>query len=183
MRIDPAVDLVLERVLAAPPALVWRCRMDPALFGQWYLPKPRVVAEAVLDLRAGGRFFMRMAGPAGGNFRSDGCFLEVVPACKLVFTDLMGEDYAPFPAPDISAGPSFTAIVTFAPEAGGTRYRFVARHARRKIWLRTARRALRPVWAWPPISWMPLRTAYDGRFARPAPEPCLAGRKGTTDGT
>ena len=128
MRINPEHDLVLERVLRAPTALVWRCWSEPALFCQWYMPKPWKVSDVVLDLRPGGRFGMVMNGPEGQRFAGDGCFLQVETERLLVFTDLMGEDFAPFEVSDSSAGPSFCAIVSFTPEGKGTRYRFVARH-------------------------------------------------------
>lgn len=128
MQINPERDLVLDRLLKAPPHLVWRCWTDPQLFCQWYCPKPWYVSEAVLEMRAGGRFFMVMNGPEGQRFPIEGSFLEVVPERKIVFTDLMGPDFAPFDIPDTSTGPSFTAVLTFEPEGRGTRHRSVARH-------------------------------------------------------
>lgn len=126
--IDPNRDLVLDRVLAAPPALVWRCWTEPALICQWFCPKPWTVSEAVIDLRPGGRFFTLMRGPDGESVPNEGSFLEVVTQQKLVFTDIFGADYAPVAVPESGAGLSFAAIVTFAPEGAGTRYRAVARH-------------------------------------------------------
>lgn len=128
MKIDPDRDIVLERFLKAPPAVVWRCWSEPELFCQWYLPKPWRVSEAVMDLRAGGRFFMATTSTDGQRISNEGSFLEVVPERKLVFTDLFGEDFAPIETPDSSFGPNFTAILTFAPEGSGTRHRAVARH-------------------------------------------------------
>lgn len=129
MQINPDRDLVIERLLKAPPHLVWRCWSEPDLFCQWYAPKPWHIAEAVLDLRPGGRFFMVMAGPEGQRFPNEGSFLEAVPDRKLVFTDLMTQDYAPVAAVSPDFGPAFTAVLSFAPEGTGTRYRAVARHS------------------------------------------------------
>ena len=129
MQINPDRDLVVERVLTAPPALVWRCWSEPDLFCQWYAPKPWRMTEAVLDLRPGGRFFMVMAGPDGQSFPNEGSFLLAVPEQKLVFTDLMTADFAPVAAASADFGPAFTAVLTFAPEGRGTRYRAVARHS------------------------------------------------------
>ncbi|MCY1128560.1 SRPBCC family protein [Frigidibacter sp. RF13] len=128
MKIDPDRDIVIDRLLKAPPRLVWRCWTEPELFCQWYLPKPWRVSEAVMDLRAGGRFFMATSGEDGQRIANEGSFLEVVPERKLVFTDLFGEDFAPIEAPDTGFGPNFTAVLTFAPEGSGTRHRAVARH-------------------------------------------------------
>ena len=128
---DPTRDLELNRLLSAPPALVWRCWTEPALICQWFCPKPWSVSQAIVDLRPGGRFFTLMNGPAGETFPNDGSFLEVVPQRKLVFTDMFGADYAPVAQPESGAGLSFAAIVTFAPEGSGTRYRAVVRHRSR----------------------------------------------------
>lgn len=128
MKIDPERDLVLDRLLKAPPRLVWRCWTEPALFRQWYAPKPWVVEAAELEIRAGGRFYMLWANPDGQRFPNEGAFLEAVPEKKLVFTDLMTQDYAPVDAVSPDFGPAFTAVMTFAPEGQGTRYRSVARH-------------------------------------------------------
>jgi uncharacterized protein YndB with AHSA1/START domain len=128
MKIDPARDIVLERVVAAPPPIVWRCWTVPEILIQWYLPRPWVLTKAVMDLRPGGRFSMVTGGPEGEGSTNEGSFLEIVPERKLVFTDLFGEDFAPFETPDSSMGPNFTAVLTFEPEGTGTRHRAVARH-------------------------------------------------------
>lgn len=128
LTLDPTRDLVLDRMLVAPPAKVWRCWTEPALLCQWFCPKPWGVAEAVIDLRAGGRFFTLMQGPEGESVPNEGSFLEVVPERKLVFTDIFGPDFAPVDRPQSGSGLQFAAIVTFAPEGTGTRYRAVARH-------------------------------------------------------
>ena len=76
-------ELVLERTLAAPLGAVWRCWTEPALICQWFCPKPWYVSEAVVDLRAGGRFFTLMNGPDGEKVPNEGSFLDVVPQRKL----------------------------------------------------------------------------------------------------
>lgn len=128
--LDPRLDLVLERRIAASPATVWRCWTEPELLMQWFCPKPWKVTKAVIDLRPGGRFFTRMEGPDGeapGNdireMDNEGCFLDVVTRQRLVFTDALAGGWRPNPRTFM------TAIVTFAPEGGGTAYRAVALHA------------------------------------------------------
>ena len=128
MEINPELDLELNRVLKASPALVWRCWTDPDLICQWFCPKPWSVSKAVVDLRPGGRFFTLMNGPDGEVVPNEGSFLEVIPERKLVFTDMFGADYAPVAVPESGAALAFAAILTFAPEGSGTRYRAVARH-------------------------------------------------------
>ncbi|MCF1707235.1 SRPBCC family protein [Tabrizicola sp. J26] len=129
MKIDPERDLVIERLLMAPPSLVWRCWTEPDLFRQWYAPKPMQLTAVELELRAGGRFFMEMTGPDGQRMPNEGSFLVVEPESKIVFTDLMTQDFSPVEKVSDDFGPAFTAVISFAPEGTGTRYRAVARHA------------------------------------------------------
>lgn len=133
VRIDPDRDVVIRRVFAAPPGLIWRCWTEPALLCQWYLPRPWFLADAIIDLRPGGRMALQPGGqpdpePGAEPVRIEGSILEVVPGRKLVFTDLFGEDYAPFEAPDTRFGPNFTVILTLAPQGAGTVQTLVARH-------------------------------------------------------
>lgn len=129
MNIDPARDLVVERVLKAPPALVWRCWADPQLLGQWYMPQPWKLARVEIDLRPGGRFFLLAEGPEGQQFPNEGAILMAEPERKLVFTDLMTQDFSPVERVSADFGPAFTAVMTFEPHGDGTRYRSIARHA------------------------------------------------------
>ncbi|MGV8985315.1 MAG: SRPBCC family protein [Cypionkella sp.] len=128
MHLNPELDLELVRIFAVPPALVWRCWTEPALICQWFCPKPWSVSQAVVDLRAGGRFFTMMRGPDGETVPNEGSFLEVVTGQKLVFTDLFAADFAPIAEVQSGAQLGFSAIVTFDPEGAGTRYRAVVRH-------------------------------------------------------
>jgi uncharacterized protein YndB with AHSA1/START domain len=132
MQLNPELDLVLDRLLSAPPAMVWRCWTEPDLICKWFCPKPWYVSQAIVDLRAGGRFFTLMNGPNGEKVPNEGSFLEVVPQHRLAFTDIFSADFAPVAVPESGAGLCFAAIVTFAPEAGGTRYTAVARHRTRE---------------------------------------------------
>lgn len=129
MKIDPDRDLVIERLLEAPIGRVWRCWTEPDLFRQWYIPKPWALTEVAMELRAGGRFFMEMTGPDGQKMPNEGSFLVVEPQTKIVFTDLMTQDFSPVEKVSDDFGPAFTAVITFAPEGRRTRYRAVARHA------------------------------------------------------
>ncbi len=117
-------NLLLVRTLKSPRALIWRCWTEPELLRQWFCPKPWQTIEATIDLRAGGQFYTLMAGPDGERNPSNGCFLEVVPLEKLVFTDLMSADWQPE-----AAFLGFTATVSFRdlPD-GGTSYTALAKH-------------------------------------------------------
>lgn len=129
MQINPDTDLVVERLLKAPPALVWRCWADPKLLCQWYMPKPWTLLQAEIELRPGGRFFLLAQSPDGQTFPNEGSILLAEPERKLVFTDLMTKDFAPVEKVSDDFGPAFTAVMTFEAEGTGTRYRSIARHS------------------------------------------------------
>ncbi len=117
-------NLLLVRNLKAPRALIWRCWTEPDLVCQWFCPRPWSVGECIIDLKAGGRFFTMMNGPAGERYPNEGSFLEVVPMERLAFTDLMSASWQP-----VEAGLGFTATVTFRDlPGGGTSYTALAKH-------------------------------------------------------
>ena len=62
---DPKLDLELTRLFTAPPAKVWRCWTEPALFCQWWTPPPVTTREAVIEAFPGGRFYSLMVMPEG----------------------------------------------------------------------------------------------------------------------
>ena len=63
-----------------------------------------------------------MRSPEGQEFPNVGCYLEVVPLERLVFTDALLPGYRP------SENPFFTAVVTMEPHGSGTRYVAMAIH-------------------------------------------------------
>jgi uncharacterized protein YndB with AHSA1/START domain len=120
--LDPDLDLVLVRELAAPRAVIWRCWTEPEHLMQWFVPKPHKVTACHLDVRVGGACNTTFD-VEGAVMENKGVYLEVVPGEKLVFTDTYTEGWKP------AAEPFMTAIVTFEDMGGGrTRYTAVARH-------------------------------------------------------
>ncbi len=117
------LDLVLERIIAAPAETLYRCYTEPELVCQWFCPKPWKVTEAKLDLRPGGASYHRMEGPGGEVNPARGQYLEVVPGRRIVSTDAFIGDWVP------SGKPFMTSIITFHDLGDGTtRYRAIARH-------------------------------------------------------
>ena len=116
--------LVIERVLQAPRAAVWRCWTEAALLKQWFCPKPWIVSEADLDPRPGGRMNCVMEGPDGERVVLPGCWLEVIPEERLTFTDAFTEGFVP------QANPFMTGFVRLTDHpGGGTAMSWGARHA------------------------------------------------------
>jgi uncharacterized protein YndB with AHSA1/START domain len=109
-------ELVLVRLIDAPPEKVYRAWTDPALLKQWFTPKPWTVASAELDVRPGGANLIVMRSPEGEEFPNRGVYLEVVPNRRLVMTDAYTTAWEP------SDKAFMTAILTFENESGTTRY-------------------------------------------------------------
>jgi uncharacterized protein YndB with AHSA1/START domain len=123
--INPELDLVFERSIDAPPRLVWEALTKPEHLKEWYMPKAwGRVARAEMDVRPGGIFRIVIAGEDGQEFPNLGCFLDVVPMERLVWTSMLFPGYRPAVFDDIP----ITAIVEMEPSGSGTRYVFTALH-------------------------------------------------------
>jgi len=119
---DPKLDLVLERVIDVPSELVWKAWTTPELMRPWFCPRPWTTIDVEIDLRPGGIFRSVMRSPEGQEFPNIGCYLEVVPNERLIWTDAL------LPGSRPSAEPFFTAVLTFEPSGKGTRYVATAIH-------------------------------------------------------
>lgn len=119
---DPDLDLVLDRVVDAPCRLLWTAWTQPEHLKHWFAPKPWSTPACEIDLRPGGRFLTTMRSPEGEEFTGDGCYLEVVPEQRLVFTDALLPGYRP------AAEPFFTAVLNFEAQGDRTRYTTIAIH-------------------------------------------------------
>lgn len=128
---DPRLDLAFSRVVDVPRAKVWRCWTEPELLKPWFCPKPWTTPECEIDLRPGGVFRTVLRSPEGEEHGGDGCYLEVVPERRLVWTSALGPGFRPVPPPAAETGAAFvfTATLSFEDEAGGTRYTAVVLHA------------------------------------------------------
>lgn len=122
--LNPELDVVLDREVDVPPELVWKAWTTPELLTQWFAPKPFETPHCEIDLRPGGVFRTVMRSPEGDEFDGAGCYLEVIPNERLVWTSALGPGFRP-QAGDLP----FTAIIELQPTAsGGTHYRAIAMH-------------------------------------------------------
>jgi len=122
---DPALDFAIERFIDAPTRLVWEALTRPEHLKEWYMPRPfGRVAHAEMDVRPGGIFSVTIATADGREFPNLGCFLEVVPRERLVWTSMLFPGYRPAVFDDIP----ITAVVTMGAVGTGTRYVFTALH-------------------------------------------------------
>lgn len=118
----PLHELVLDRLIDAPREKLFRAWTEPELIKKWFVPAPWTVPHAEADLRPGGTCLVVMRDPEGNDHPNPGVYLEVVENEKLVFTDAYATGWVP------SEKPFMTAIITFADEAGKTRYVARVRH-------------------------------------------------------
>ena len=124
---DGGLDLVIERVVDAPADLIWQAWTVPEQLMAWWCPLPWKTVECDIDLRPGGAFRTVMRSPDGVDLpANNGCYLEVVPNRRLVWTNALGPGFRPAHKPQPLA---MTGILTLEPEGRRTRYRAAALHA------------------------------------------------------
>ncbi len=123
--INPKLDLVFERFIDAPTRLVWEALTKPEHLKEWYMPKPwGRVSNCEMDVQPGGKFSIDIATADGQEVPNLGCFLEVVPMERLVWTSMLFPGFRPAVFDDIP----ITAIMTMESVGTGTRYIFTALH-------------------------------------------------------
>ena len=123
VQFDPKLDLAIERIIDVPRELVWQAWTKPEHLRQWFTPKPWTVTECEVDLRPGGTFRTVMRSPEGEESLINGCYLEIVPNERLVWTDALLPGYRP------SSNPWLTGALVLEPHGkGGTRYTAMAIH-------------------------------------------------------
>jgi uncharacterized protein YndB with AHSA1/START domain len=123
---DPALDLIIERSIDVPPALLWRAWTEPEQLKKWFTPAPWQTVGCEIDLKPGGIFSFTMRSPEGEEFTHTGCYLNVVENTRLVWTLALGPGFRPLPGS--SDVPQFTAIISMQAHAAGTRYSARAMH-------------------------------------------------------
>lgn len=119
---DPRLDLVLEREVDVPVEKVWKAWTTPEHVKHWFVPRPWSVTHCEIDLRPGGVFSTTMRSPEGEEFPNAGCYLDIVPNERLIWTDTLLPGFRPAPKP------FFTAALLLAPTPTGTRYTALAIH-------------------------------------------------------
>jgi uncharacterized protein YndB with AHSA1/START domain len=128
--IDPQLDLLFERSIEIPPELVWAAWTTPKHLLHWFTPVPWETIDCEMDLRPGGIFRTVMRSPEGQEFPNLGCYLELIPNEKLVWTNIFEPGYRPaglrsgIPDSDFP----FTAMVLMEPHEQGTKYKAIVRH-------------------------------------------------------
>ena len=119
-------EVVVTRWFDAPARLVFQAWSQPELFRQWWVPRSLGITlhDCEMDVRPGGIFSIDIAVGDNQEVPNLGCFLDVMPMERLVWTSMLFPGYRPAVFDDIP----ITAIVTLAAEGSGTRYVFTALH-------------------------------------------------------
>ena len=121
---NPDLDLVVEPVIRAPRAAVWRAWTDPAPFGKWWIPAPTRCRVERLAGRPGGALVTTLSDD-GVEFvpHMDATFLVVDEGERIVFTNAIDSAWRPV-RPDVA----MTAEVVMSDHPDGTDYRVIVRH-------------------------------------------------------
>ncbi|HVK76143.1 MAG TPA: SRPBCC family protein [Kofleriaceae bacterium] len=127
MKIDPELDLVLERFVDVSPELVWMAWTQPEHVKKWFTPAPWTTVDCEIDLRPGGRFRTVMRSPEGKEVPNHGCYLEIVPHRRLVWTDALEPGFRPSRLEPL-LGFRFTAAILIEPHGRGSKYTAIAMH-------------------------------------------------------
>ncbi|QNM96798.1 SRPBCC family protein [Chitinimonas koreensis] len=105
-------EIVITRLLKAPPALVWQAWTDPAHIARWWGPTGFSNTISEMEVREGGVWRFVMHGPDGVDYPNRIDYDEVVPGRLLRYRH--SDDVE-------TGGMQFDVTVTFADEDGQTR--------------------------------------------------------------
>jgi uncharacterized protein YndB with AHSA1/START domain len=127
LKIDTKLDLVFERTTTLTIDQIWKAWTNSNTLKKWFCPKPWKVTNCRIDLRAGGEFYTFMKGPNGEKMPNNSSYLEVIKNKKLVWTNLLSENYRPTKKSNM--GFSFVITLLLSKTKKGTLYKAIVMHA------------------------------------------------------
>lgn len=119
---DPARDLSFERMVDLPAERIWAAWTQPELLMPWFCPRPWTTVACEIDLRPGGIFRTVMRSPEGQEFPNTGCYLDIDPHRRLIWTNTLAPGFRPVPADAAKDSFFFTGVVLLVPHGRSTRY-------------------------------------------------------------
>lgn len=88
------LEIVVERMMDAPPDLVFDCYTKPELVRRWLNgPDDWSLMTCDIDLRVGGTYRYVWLGPDGQSMGMTGLFHEILPSQTLVSTEQFDDDF------------------------------------------------------------------------------------------
>ena len=151
MTFNPELDLQFERIVDVPREKIWAAWTTPKLLMPWFCPLPWKTIECEIDLRPSGIFRTVMQSPEGQQFPNSGCYLEVIPNEKLVWTNAMEPGFRP--AKQAAANPDhpceefmMTATILLESVASGTKYTAHVMHANKEARIRHEQMGFKEGW-------------------------------------
>ena len=120
--------LRLERLIPAPPELLFGLWTEPAELVRWWAPEGYEISVDVLDLSPGGRWRTVLRRSDGNMLAISGVYRAIEPPRRLVFSWAWEDERG-------ARGHETEVTVSFEPTQGGTRLvllhqRFESRQAR-----------------------------------------------------
>lgn len=104
-------EVVISRVIGAPPEVVFEAFTEVRHLSQWWGPEGFTTTTRAFEFRTGGEWAFVMHGPDGTDYQEWISWTEIVPSERIEF--LHGE----FPGdPDV-----FESSLTFEPDGAATR--------------------------------------------------------------
>jgi uncharacterized protein YndB with AHSA1/START domain len=82
-----ARQVVIERIVDAPPALVFQCWTDPAHLARWWGPHGFTNPVCEIDPAVGGAWHIVMQGPDSTRYPCGCIYQEIVPNERIVLTN------------------------------------------------------------------------------------------------
>lgn len=111
---DRPIGLTIERLIDAPPALVFKVWTTPEHLARWLGPKDFTAHTIRVDFRPGGAWSAVIRSPEGKDYPMGGVYREIVENRRIVFTfRWTGEDE-----------PDTLVTATFEELSGRTRLTF-----------------------------------------------------------
>lgn len=114
---DGEKEFVVERVFAAPRALLFQVFTRPEHLKRWWAPQPYTISACTIDLRPGGIWHYAMCSPEGQEHWARSVYREIVPPEKLVYTSTFADEHAN----PIEGIPEHLTTISFAEETGKTK--------------------------------------------------------------
>jgi uncharacterized protein YndB with AHSA1/START domain len=148
---DSELNLSFERLVDVPPAPIWAAWTTPELLMPWFCPKPWKTVACEIDLRPGGKFYTVMQSPEGQEFPNLGCYLEIIPEKKLVWTNALAPGFRPVNPPQASPGHEcaeflMTATIMLEAHKDGTKYTALVQHANTEARIRHENMGFKEGW-------------------------------------